>query len=368
MTSSARILPRATVGLLNTYQGIYNRATMPRRYGIQRGRGISIKRKFRGGGGYTMNKRRRRGKQGTTGRGVTFEHDRQFIYRKKRMPYRQKRRWVSFKRKVNAVAEKDMGTRMVLFNTGQSFTNSTATFQGVVGLTLYGRQSNGSTWYDDLRYLSDLENDGNPTAANGDRVGTNAKMIFQSAVLDLTIRNISAKDGVLDPECTLETDIYECTMSKAAELGAIPYDDISSLFIGGQTAAIYDQNVPGLGFRISLEQRGCTPFEMNKAVSQFGFKVWKKTKFFLKSGQNLTYQVRDPKRHVVYRNKMTQSSAGFNKPGMTKIVLVIYKSVPGITVGPAAGQTQEIVTCGVTRKYMYKIEGLSEDRSIRVVR
>jgi hypothetical protein len=117
-----------------------------------------------------------------------------------------------------------------------------------------------------------------------------------------------------------------------------------------------------------MVNRGCTPFEMSKATSQFGIKIWKKTKFFLKPGQTLTYQVRDPKRHVMYRNKIRQPNSGFNKPGISKHVFVVFKSVPGTVVGGGAGQTVEAITAGITRKYMYKVEGLSEDRTIRVIR
>ena len=114
--------------------------------------------------------------------------------------------------------------------------------------------------------------------------------------------------------------------------------------------------------------RGCTPFEKTKALAEFRVKIWRKTKYFLKPGQTLTYQTRDPKRHSVYKNRILKTDQGFNYPGMTKILFVVYKSVPGITVGSGAGQTQEQISYGVTRKYMYKVEVLQEDRSIRVIR
>lgn len=312
----------------------------------------------------------RRKKRGTSGRGLTFEHDRQAIYKKRSMPYRKKRRWKAFTRKVNAVAEKEMGSRVVLFNKSVLFENSTNNLQGIFGITLYGLQSSSSTdtWYNDLHYMGNLENDGNPTAIAGDRVADNAKMMFQSAVLDITLRNMSTKENALDPECTLETDVYELSMRKDAELGGTPYGEIKSLMNGAVTSGIYDQNTSAQGFRISIDQRGATPFETNKVMSQYGLKIWKKTKFFLRNGQTLTYQVRDPRRHVAYRNKIVQTLQGFNKPGWTKIILIIYKAVPGITVGNGAGQTQEKIHVGCTRKYMYKVEGLSEDRSIRVTR
>jgi hypothetical protein len=247
------------------------------------------------------------------------------------MPWRKKKRWVRFKRKVNAITERNLGTRMVLFNKQAEFCNNVATVQGHCSLALYGRESTStvSTWFNDLRYMANLENDGDPTAAAGETVADNAKMFFTSGVLDMTIRNTSTKDGSLDSECTLEVDVYELIFKRHAEIGPISYGTVDALLQANQTLGIYDQNVPAQGFRISIDQRGATPFEINKASIQNKMKVLKKTKFFIRPGNTITYQVRDPKRHVVYRNRMTQNACGFNKPGMTKVVMLLFKAILG---------------------------------------
>lgn len=315
-----------------------------------------------------MRKRRKFGKKNiTSGRGVTFEQDKTFIYAKKLMPRRKKRRWKSFVRKVHAAAERELGSRTVLFNAGYSFSNTVPFEQGLATFCLYGRESS-SVWLDDIRYLGELENVGNPTALDGNRVADNGKIMFQSAVLDLTMRNISAKDGNLDLDCTLEVDIYEISIGKDTVLGPNHFDSVQDLLDSNNTLGIYDQSSGSVGTEIRLRQRGCTPFEKTKALSEFRVKIWKKTKYFLKPGQTLTYQTRDPKRHTLYKNEMLKADEGFNWPGVTKSILVIYKSVPGIVVGSLAGETQEQLTVGVTRKYLYKVEGLQEDRSIRVIR
>lgn len=364
MSVVPRVLPRLTTGLLNTYQGIHRRAHMA----FQRRMSIKRRSRLRRRGGFSATKRRKFGKKTvTSGRGLTSEYDKAFIYARKRMPWKKRRRWRNFTKKVHAVAEKELGTRTVLFNIGQSETNQTANNQGSLTFCLYGLQSTKS-WLSDMQYIGDLENALDPTASTGNRVSDNGKMVFQSAVMDLTLRNISSKDGVIDNEATLETDIYEISMRKDAELGPNIFADMTDLLDSNNTAGIYDQNTSSLGTAIKIEQRGCTPFEKTKSLSTYGIKIWRKTKYFLKPGQTLTYQTRDPKRHAVYKNRILKSDAGFNYPGMTKILFVVFKAVPGITVGAGAGQTQEKVTWGVTRKYMYKVEGIQEDRSIRVIR
>lgn len=313
-------------------------------------------------------------KRGSSGRGVTFEHDRQGIYRKKKMPYRKKRRWRAFSRKVKAVAEKELGSRTVVFSTPDSDESTNDGQQLVWSCSLYGWEGD-ATHNDDLNYIGELENPNDPTAAEGNRVADNGKMFFKSAVLDITIRNTCEKItglspttyGAADSDTTMEVDIYEITARKEFELGAAGFRGLVELYVNNSSLGIYDQNVASVGTQTLITSRGCTPFDQPKVTSQFGVKIWKKTKFFLKYGQTLTYQKRDPRRHSVYKNKILKTSSGANWPGMTKWVLVVAKVIPGIqkvTATPALGQVKEKISCGITRKYLYKVEGLQEDRTI----
>lgn len=311
---------------------------------------------------YTNVKRK---KKTSSGRGVTFQRDARMIYRRRRMPRGKRRRWVRFRRKVEWIDENNLGTRTVLFNKGLERSNSTSGNHGEASICLYGWQNGGTiqTWNNDLTYIANLENDGSPDVTSGNTVFDNQKMFFHSGVLDVTMRNTSTKDGELDGQCTLEVDIYEMTMRKETEINGTNYGTIYDA-LNQTTAGIYNQNTSMIGTPVDLSNRGVTPFEMNKALSALGIKIWKKTKYYISSGQTITYQIRDPKRHKFYRAKIAGTGNGCNKPGVTRHLLVIFKSVPGISVGSTTGLTQEKLYLGVTRKYMYKIEGVTDDRSI----
>lgn len=317
-----------------------------------------------------------------SGRGVTFEHDRQGIYRKSMMPRRAKRRWKRFKNKIHAVADKELGSRTVLFNKKFQQT-ANAGDQGRVAVCLYGWDSNdgNKTWYADLAYMARLENESTASTANGPTVPQNSKIMFTSGVLDLTMRNTSFEGNdtnVISSDGTLEVDLYEMTVSKDTEFKGNNLQTLEEAFVNGaqQGAGIYDDNAAAsVGTPININQRGVTPFDMPIPLSQFGMKIWKKTKFFIKPSQTATYQVRDPKRHVLQRSKLQSSSGsapagenGFNKPGMTKCLLVLFKLVPGVVEGVATNQTKAALTVGVTRKYLYKIRGIKETRSIYINR
>lgn len=315
----------------------------------------TIQRRFRAG-------RRVRRAMTVGGRGVTSEHDRQFIYRKKSMPYGKKVRWKRFKRKVNAVAEKELGSQTIIYNKkALKFSNNVTGGQLVNAVGLYTYKSN-------LDYNNDLANlatrvniNGEPTAEAGPTVQESTKLIFQSAVLDLTMRNTSNKNNVnLDPDCTLEVDIYEITGKRLFRDGTAESNSLEGYF--GNAAGKCEQ-VGANGNIVTLESRGATPWDITYALSRGKIKIFKKTKMFIRNGQTATYQFRDPRRRVYNQNYIGQGQ-GCNMPNATHWILIIAKAIPGIDVGDGVGaQTKEELTIGVTRKYLFNIEGMSDDRS-----
>lgn len=291
--------------------------------------------------------------------------DRRNVYRKKNMPYRKKRRWKSFLRKVNAVSEKELGTRTVLFNDSIAQQWSTAAQQGCVTLALYSITNATLGYLNDLNNIGSYENTANPTAAAGITVEQSTKYLFQSAVMDLTIRNTSKRvvnespTYELDPNCSLELDVYEMSFKEDSNNSTQSFTSMSAVLNAYDT-----QQIGGTGSGISIEDRGATPFELPVALGRMKVKVWRKTKYFIPAGQTITHQMRDPKRHVIRQGDLqtTAGNDGWNRPGLTKILFLIYKPVPGLTVGTAVGNTQPSITVGSSRKYMYKVEGANEDR------
>lgn len=284
------------------------------------------------------------------------------IYRKKRMPRRMRKRWASFVRKVNAVDERDLGTRTVLYN--DTITQEGTGGQCTLTLALYSFKNASNGWLDDLNQIGQLENEGNPTADLGATIGINSKVLFQSAVMDVTLRNTSTfwdagLGKVLDSRAALELDIYEVYIRK--EVGDIDGDtnfrSLSSMLsryddpdLGGGTAT-----------GIAIQDRGASPFEFGSQMARMGIKIISKKKFFIPNGQTITWQLRDPKRHVCRYGELEKND-GWVRPGWTKTFFLIYKLVPGLTPGGAQNTYQPSVTLGVTRKYAYKVEGFNEPR------
>lgn len=290
--------------------------------------------------------------------------DTRMVYRKKSMPRFKKKQWRSFVRKVNAISEKELGSRTVLYNDLLVQNVTDGAKQACLTVGLYGIRNNTHTYLNDLNDISTFENEADPTAAAGGTVDNSTKVIFQSAVMDLTLRNSSTFrtiDGEtiteeLDGRAAMELDVYEISVRKEAADRTTNFNSISAMLNAYDLKEI---NNTGNGFEI--QDRGCTPFEMGNSMGRFGFKIWKKTKYFIPNNQTITHQIRDPKRRVCTYGEMKDFD-GFNKPGWTRLLYFVYKLVPGLTVGLGDKEFQLRMFVGNTRTYKYKIEGFNEDR------
>lgn len=303
-----------------------------------------------------------------SGVGVTTQNDRSRVYRKRYMNRRMKRRIRRFRRKVLSVSEKDLGTRTVVFNTQIAQGNVTVNTDNVLCVSLYGLRSTTLDFNNDLFNISNLENTSlAPTAAVGNLVQRTAKFLFKSAILDVTfvnrsLLNLGGGQTFDDPRGTLELDIYEIVCNQdfatAGQLygglaNALNNETNQELTIGGATAPAAN---------IQIQRRGVTPFDCSTAQTRLKIKILKKTKYFIPQHGTVTYQMRDKKRRMVLSRQINDES-GANMVGWTKWLLYNYKLVPGLPLGSEPQTWQCIAQVGVTRKYMYKVEGINEKRS-----
>lgn len=314
--------------------------------------------RMRAGRSYTMNRRR---KSKSSGQGVTVQHDARVIYQRSNMPVADKRRWKGFVKKVQAAHERDLGTQQALYNLGVSSSNNTSGRQIFTSFGLYGLGSSTS-WFNDLRSVATTIETAADTTSTGLGVDPSTKLIFTSAILDMTIRNSSTNNGSPDSLARMELDIYECTMRHTGEEAGTTYETPEGVF--NTNAAQTKPIGGGATTEISIDLRGATPFDFSYALSRFGIRIERKTKYTINNGDQITYQIRDPGRHTATHREL-RNQDGFNKPGWTRFVILIGKLSPGLSVGAVGtpGTYQQIIDVGVTRKYVYKVENYTEDRT-----
>jgi len=279
--------------------------------------GMSYKR----GPSYTRTMR----KKPSSGTGITQHRDSTVQYRKKRMPYRKKRTWVKFVKKVQSANERQLGTKTVVFNNA----NSSSTALGAQSFLLCNLYGVGGTVTAEAgsRDLLDIFQQAYSATA------FNQKLTFKSAILDVTITNIGTSK--------VELDLYHLTYwGKPSQTS----------FTGCHNEAIADTPVMdpnGTGFfsAISLLKRGVTPFDMSALMKIAKFTIQKKIKYWIDVGDTITYQIRDPRTHVLSESDTTDGTLVAARQRLTQSLLAVFKPVKSNAEDVGA------INMAVTRKY-----------------
>lgn len=283
-----------------------------------------------------MSRSRSSGKR--SGVATTRQHDISNQYRFKRMPRRRRRRWVKALKKNSAMDMAESATQTLVLNntvTGSLDFLASGRTQNWIGVHLYGLNGSPGTGaevgVEDLKYVK----------TNDSRLvdQKNTRVKFESAVLDLTVKNPNPNNG-------LEVDVYEVSYrstTRHANLTALHTELFSSTISNRSPSNIADV--------AAWDRRGITPFDTVQFGS-FGAKILSKKKVFLPPGDTFTYQHRDSKNHYFGPDTFDDTS-GFVKPYVTRTILFIYKTITGETIS----QANPSLTVGVTRIYKYKIKG-----------
>jgi len=282
-----------------------------------------------------------RSKRVTDGVGVTTQYDRKTIYYKKKMPYKKKMAWRRFSQKVNAVLEKQMGTKTVIFNHQCASVNA-ANEQATLTIGFYCTGGLNDGVLQNYCGLRDLY-----TIANNDPVDRTGKIKFKSGVLDVTFQADRLND------VGMELDVYELVFNGKEA----PFTNVNDIF----TQAANITGPINVGNQISIVNRGATPFDLPEAFSIGHFSIKKKTKYLLPPGNTATYQIRDPRMKIWNKEDILDDTGSFtgSKKGAT-VLYAIFKPVI------SAGETVTL-NAGVTRKYSYFINEQSADKDQRFV-
>jgi len=321
----------------------YTRSGLALGYAARAGSGLAAYGSYAFGASRSGSRSLRSGRRGgRSGQGVTSQHDRRTVYRKRRMPRRKRKAWKRFSRKVASASEKTLGSKTIVFNDQVVLNGTTgADEQLTSNLALYPMN------HASLSYLDDMNRIQLNTASE---YGVTTKYIFHSGIFDMTLVNKSIdNDEIAIP---IELDVYEITSSSTWQEGP-------TSLIGALQQGFTDTTVEGAAAtQLALTQRGVTPWDCPQGLGSYRIRIGKKTKYFLGAGQWITYQMRDPKRHVLDAKNMNDWDSA-NKPFLTRWLLLIAKALPDSNIG-AAGLVA--FSMGITRKYFYKINSDSTDQ------
>lgn len=265
-------------------------------------------------------------------------------YRYKKMPRYKKKSWKKFSKKVNAVIGKGLGLQTVVFNDKMESVTAANGQQWVTAL-LYGNNGSedklSSVGNQDLWRIFNNEPGINKNPATNPDTPLSGKLHFQSACIDLTIRNMSADNEA-------EVDVYfgYFLKSQVAYNTDAAKKTLRDDFYDIQTGTgVVIQTGNSL---CTLDQRGVTPFECTNALSRTTFHITKKQKMDMQPGKSVFLQHRDSANHILEWSNISQFSYGLK--GLTFGVLIVHKP----TVSTSTTLVSTLVV-GVTRKYSYSV-------------
>lgn len=268
-------------------------------------------------------------KQTQSGQGVTTQYNASTVYRKRRLPRRQRARYVKRFKLHQAMTMKSFGLRNVTYN-DRFFEESSAGNDQIArtAVALYGGTSTVNRGFNDIGNL--MLNIVNST---DEEITKTTDLHFSSAVLDMTVTNTSAQPA--------EIDVYEIWVWRG-QANTASVDIITAM----DDAAVAQTTLTGYT-QPDISRRGVTPFEMPNFFKAYGARIIRKKKYLISSGNAFTYQLRDARNHKLSRN-LVQETPSWVVPGMTKCLIIQAKTIPGYPDVTAK------VNVGVTRTYRWK--------------
>jgi len=268
-----------------------------------------------------------RTKRQTSRSGVTQHYDRQVQYVKKRMPYRKRKRWTSFVKKVHAANERQLGTKTLVYSVQVTGTTSAVGGQNWQFCSLYGVNGSGASSEKGATDLYQIFQQAYDAALE------NQKLTFKSAVLDLTLTNTGTNK--------LEVDLYHLSYWGSPALTSFNATHNEAV----NDTPTMDPNGTAFFGPLSLAKRGVTPFDIPALMKLGKFTIVKKVKYWIDVGDTITYQIRDAKTHVISESSVLESNK-FAQAKLTQSLYINFKPVAG-----AAETEGNSLTMGVTRKY-----------------
>lgn len=300
-------------------------------------------------------------KQTTSAVGVTTQHDRARVYRKKNMAKGRKTQWKKFVKKVEAVNLRDRGLTTALYNNLFDVTSVTAANQAIGEMHLYGFKSPESATAAGCNDIASVINNdftntrGTEQVAGSEVVGGTSSVdsiMFESAVLDATVSNTS--------DSTIELDVYTFVYKPFTKGNFNTLTiGLNQASTGNYTGVVQDLGTPPDKPGLSLVNRGCTPFELGKGISMTNSTILRKEKFLISPGQAITLQMRDPKNRRFNPQDFILSNNSFKYKNWTQSYLLIAKKV-------IENGTPTTFRMGVTRSYKYTKEGQKTNQSYRL--
>lgn len=245
------------------------------------------------------------------GKPLTNQRDMGTMYRRKRMPYRRRKRWISFKRKVQAVTQQMTGKLQNIILRGGNVTSLANKQTGYGGHCVMGLNGDGDT--NDVSYLFDRAN----TFLGGGFLKTAMKIQVTGWMCETQIQNESAAETSSPSGVWCDLYYWRCKRRISS---------ITDSFLGVWTEALGDlsSTVPIGGSILDWNDYGITPFQGGLAK---GITIWKKVRTYLPPGGVTQIETRSGKNY----SRVWGTDEEYSMDTCTEGVFMIFYGTPSTT-------------------------------------
>lgn len=273
---------------------------------------------------------------------ISQYHENRTMYRKRRMPKGKRRRWVSFKKKVQAVSL-GAGKKLVLYHKDAIDYTTVADQQASGDISIFTGWNQGFAGGYDLLRCNQLANNSLDVAASV----TDALLVKQ-ATLNITFFNAGTAPAYIDlywyrakrdcvntPYGLFREGLQPSTLTSGKPTGV---NEPITAFTGASALSV-------------PENFGAVPF-MSRPFCQHNT-ITKVTKHLIAPSTSIEFQIKD-RRNRLFKNTIEQQNNSFTlMKNITKGVVPVVYGVPSAAVG-GAGQYAGPATIYCRREVTYQ--------------
>lgn len=264
---------------------------------------------------------------------LTGEHDYRNVYRKKRMPWRKKKKWVSFKRKVNSVLDRRLGTNALLITRSSIIGAPAGAQAGIPGHIVLDRQ--------DLSELKDRVASVSPLTPLL-IPASNMRYTVTGTFVESIHRNTT--------ENTIFVDLYYWRVKRDVPLSEFAnFNDVITAVTG--STANFNQTTGSGGSTLTAGDLGWTPF-LSTAAHRF-LEIYNKRRVKVSPGG--VFQVTQRSSRNVYVKADEFLDAKSLVRGMTHGVYMMMYGAPSGVVGVPGQAAASQLSSVVHKTYYYKV-------------
>lgn len=269
---------------------------------------------------------------------ITGEHDSRTVYRRKRMPRRRRRQWVSFVRRTKAVIQKSLAPSFLIRLRQQTVTSLSGKQSQYSGHVALGVNSFSDTNFQDLSAIRDRVN---AFAATGGPVTSWQPDRFQVTgwMCETQITNTGAETAYID------LYYYRTKRDVASVVGGNVFGGITAAWQHGLSSL--GTNAPVGGSSLDISDYGVTPFN-NTYLPRF-ITFYRKTRVKLGPGGVTQVETRSGKNYWVNWDAVAEKSMVRN---MTEGIYMVAYGTPNLVDTIAAPVS---LSCSTNINYTYRV-------------